>query len=183
MANFQKTAAALQKKTLASLMFFLMLSVLCSLPAAANPDFFPPEKLNRRIIDLYNAGRYEEAMPLAVRSYRLVKLGLGENHPRMILALNNLAELQRKTGNYADAEALLLRSLKISLDYLEKDHPAIATLLNNLALLYENQGNHSEAESLYQRSLKIRKKALGPKHPKVAELVSKLAALNQERFP
>lgn len=183
MTNHQKAGAPLQKKTLTGLMAFLILTVLCSLPASADQNFFPPEKLNRRIIDLYNAGRYEEAMPLALRSYKLVKRGLGENHPRMILALNNLAELKRKTGNFADAEALLLRSLKISLDYFEGDHPAIAILLNNLALLYENQGNYSEAESLYQRSLKIREKALGPKHPKVAELVSKLAQLNEEKLP
>ncbi len=164
--------------TCALSVFFFQVS-----PVWSAPGSLQIEKLNRKVIHLYRSERYREAIPFAIQSYKLIKNNWGENHPKVILALNNLAELKRKTGHFADAEALLLRSLKISAQSFGMEHPTVAILLSNLALLYENMGNFSKAESLYQHSLKIKKRVLGPDHPKVAELMNKIAALNLANPP
>lgn len=146
-------------------------------PVWAASESSEVKKLNRKVLQLYRFERYKEAIPLAVQSYKLIKIHWGDNHPRVLMALNNLAELKRKTGHYAEAEALLLRSLKISARSFGMEHPSAAILLSNLALLYENMGNVSRAESLYQRSLKLKKRELGPNHPKVEALMDRIAAL------
>ena len=52
--------------------------------------------LNQQVIQLYNQGRYSEAIPLAQRTLAIVEKALGPNHPDVALALNNLANLYSK---------------------------------------------------------------------------------------
>jgi CHAT domain-containing protein/tetratricopeptide (TPR) repeat protein len=135
--------------------------------------------LSQRVIEIYQAGRYQEAIPLAERSLSILEQALGANHPFVAESLNNLAVLYRAQGNYAQSEPLYQRSLSIYEQALGANHPAVATSLNNLAELYREQGNYTQAEPLYQRSLSIREQALGANHPDVAQSLNNLAALYQ----
>ena len=164
----------------------LVILFLCAIPvsaqqsAANTPDH---ESLNKKVIDLYKQGRYKQAMPLAVKNLKAVENFFGTTHPRVVQALNNLAELNRKLGHYADAEHLYLRSVNIGVKSLGKNHPSVAILLSNLALLYEALGNYNRAEIFYHRALKIWQSAVGPKHPKVRRLRGLLATLHQKQDP
>ncbi|NMG60685.1 CHAT domain-containing protein [Geitlerinema sp. P-1104] len=135
--------------------------------------------LNQRVLQLFEEGRYQEAMPLAQRGLEILKNALGESHPSVAASLNNLAELYRAQGNYHAAEPLFLSSLEISETALGESHPDVATSLNNLALLYRAQGNYDAAEPLYLRSLEIRETALGESHPDVAQSLNNFAVLYQ----
>jgi CHAT domain-containing protein/Flp pilus assembly protein TadD len=142
-------------------------------------------ELNKKVIELYNAGRYADAIPIAQQVLAIWEKALGRDHPNVATALNNLAGLYRSQGRYADAEPLYQRSLAIREKALGRDHPNVATSLNNLAFLYDIQGRYADAEPLYQRSLVIREKALGREHPDVAQSLNNLAALywSQGRYP
>ncbi|NMG60492.1 tetratricopeptide repeat protein [Geitlerinema sp. P-1104] len=133
--------------------------------------------LNQRVLQLYEEGRYQEAIPLEQRALEIRETALGESHPLVAESLNNLAQLYHNQGNYHAAEPLYLRSLEIRETALGESHPDVATSLNNLALLYWNQGNYDAAEPLYLRSLEIRETALGESHPSVAASLNNLAAL------
>src|SRR6516162_7404153 len=137
------------------------------MPATAAPRD-EAAALQTKVDELYYAGKYADAIPLAQRVLALRENALGPNHLAVATSLNNLAELYRNQGRYADAEPLYKRSLAIREKALGRDHPDVALSLNNLAVLYYNQGRYADAEPLYQRSLPIREKALGPDHPGVA---------------
>ena len=150
-------------------------------PSAANNELAEAEKLNQQVVELYQQGKYKDAISLAQKALAIREKVLGSEHPDVATSLNNLALLYQVQGNYSEAEPLYQRSLAIREKVLGSEHPSVATSLNNLAALYGAQGNYSEAEPLYQRSLAIREKVLGSEHPSVATSLNNLAALYEDQ--
>ena len=109
-------------------------------------------QLNRQVTELYGAGRYNEAIPLAERALAIREAQLGANHPDTAQSLNNLALLYESMGRYGQAEPLYERALAIREAQLGADHRDTATSLNSLAGLYESMGRYGEAEPLFQRA-------------------------------
>jgi tetratricopeptide (TPR) repeat protein len=128
-------------------------------------------------IKLKDAGKYDEALPLAERALEIREKFLGTEHREVAAAIDNLAGIYADRGEYLKAEPLYRRALDIREKALGKDHPGTAASLNNLAFLYQRQGKYEEAEPLYDRSLAIREKALGKDHLSTAETLNNLAAL------
>jgi CHAT domain-containing protein/tetratricopeptide (TPR) repeat protein len=139
------------------------------------------ERLNREAAELYKAGKYDAAIPMALRSLAIREKALGPNHPAVAASLNNLALLYNSRGEYGRAEPLYQRALAISEKALGPDHPDVAQSLNNLAALYNSRGEYARAEPLYRRALAINEKALGPDHPEVATSLNNLAVLYDAR--
>jgi Flp pilus assembly protein TadD len=69
--------------------------------------------LNAKIVELYRAGKFSEAIPMAQRALAIRENALGPSHPYVAQSLNNLAGLYHSQGRYADAEPLFKRSLAI----------------------------------------------------------------------
>ncbi len=157
-----------------------------------------PVKLNAQFAQLYQAGRYAEAVEIAKRSLALAE---NQTHPDARVlgqCLNNLGLLYRTQGRYAEAEPLLKRSLATfekgpGPDYLDvsgaptfekgpgPDHLDSSGALSNLAELYREQSRYLEAEPLYQRSLALAERA-GPDHPSVGRSLNNLALLYMARW-
>jgi tetratricopeptide (TPR) repeat protein len=133
--------------------------------------------LYKKFIELRQAGKFKEAIPIAQENLELTEKALGPDHPQTAIALNNLAELYDSTGDYVKAEPLLQRALKINEKALGPDHPDTATNLFNLAGLYQSTGGYAKAEPLLQRALTIYEKALGPDHAQTAMAFNSLAVL------
>ncbi|WP_051463628.1 CHAT domain-containing tetratricopeptide repeat protein [Leptolyngbya sp. PCC 6406] len=131
--------------------------------------------LNQQVIELHQAGRYAEAIPLAEEALRIRQAQLGERHPDVVITLNNLAVLYGAQGNYTAALPLLQRALNIYETALGESHPNVAISLNNLAELYRIQGNYAAAIPLYQRTLNIFETVLGENHSDVAISLNNLA--------
>lgn len=132
-------------------------------------------KLSAEVIRLFNAGKYDEAQPLAERVLEIREKAHGLEHLEVARALSNLANLYRGKGNHAKAEPLYLRALTIREKSLGVEHPDVALLLNNLAILYTGTSNYAKAEPLFLRALTIREKALGQDHLEVARSLNNLA--------
>ena len=160
---------------LALLLYLLQPGVL--LMADEQADLAKLSSLNKQVSELYETGKFNEAISTAQESLELSEKALGPNHPGTAVSLDNLAALYKSLGNYAEAEPLYQRALKITEKALGPDHPDTATALNNLALVYYSLGDYPKAEPLYQRVLKIREKVLGPDHPDTAIALNNLAAL------
>ncbi|MBE5229316.1 MAG: tetratricopeptide repeat protein [Microcystis aeruginosa PMC 728.11] len=135
------------------------------------------ERLTQQVIQLYQQGKYNEAIPLAEQALAIIKQQLGDNHPSTAISLNNLAALYRVQGRYSEAEPLYKQALAIWKQQLGDNHPSTATSLNNLAALYRVQGRYSEAEPLYKQALTIIKQQLGDNHPDTASSLNNLAEL------
>src|SRR5262245_48747264 len=174
-ARIEDVARSLKKISIAAALAGVLFVGTSSIPLAQQTD--DVNELNKRVLELYRAGRYSDAIQIAQRVLAIREKALGRDHPDVATALNNLAVLYDNQGRYADAEPLLQRSLVIREKVLGRDHPDVATVLNNLAVLYESQGRYADAESLLQRSLDIREKVLGRDHPDVATSLNNLAEL------
>ncbi|WP_287742819.1 CHAT domain-containing protein [Microcystis sp. M169S2] len=135
------------------------------------------ERLTQQVIQLYQQGKYNEAIPLAEQALAIRKQQLGENHPDSASSLNNLAGLYESQGRYSEAEPLYTQALAIRQQQLGANHISTANSLNNLANLYHRQGRYAEAEPLFKQALAIRKQQLGDNHPDTATSLSSLAAL------
>ena len=114
---------------------------------------------------LYEAGKYAEAVPLAQRAVELAEKQFGPEHPEVATSLNNIAVLYRAQGRYAEAEPLYQRALAVNEKALGPDHPNVDESLRNLWLLYRAQGRHAEAEPLLKRRMAIDEKRLAPRRP------------------
>ena len=135
------------------------------------------QTLNQQVEQLYQQGRYAEAIPVAKEALRVAETTFGPNDPNTATSLDNLAVLYYVQGKYAEAEPLFIRALAIGEKTLGPDHLNVATNLYNLGALYNRQGKYAEAEPLYRRALAIQEKALGPDHPDVAYSLTDLAVL------
>src|SRR6266508_755353 len=133
--------------------------------------------LNKQITEMYEAGRFNQAIPMAWEFFELSEKSLGPDHPDTAMPLNVLALMYRSMRDYPKAEALFCRALKIAEKALGPDHPDIFAILNNLAELYCSLGDYAKAEPLYARALKIDEKALGPDHPGTARSLNALAGV------
>jgi tetratricopeptide (TPR) repeat protein len=129
---------------------FVMLASSSSAQTGAKPDDL--SSLLGQARQLYEAGKYAEAVPLAQRAVELAEKQFGPEHPNVVTSLNNLAELYREQGRYAEAEPLQKRALAIGEKTLGPEHPRVAISLNNIALIYQAQGRYAEAEPLLQRA-------------------------------
>jgi tetratricopeptide (TPR) repeat protein len=89
---------------------------------------------------LYEARRYEQAIPNWRKALELGEQEFGPDHPTTAVLIDNLAGLYHDQGRYAKAEPLFKRALAIREKALGPDHPDVAVSLNNLALLYKIQG-------------------------------------------
>ncbi len=167
-------------KVLALCFLSLLLSVSTS---AQNRDAQLAEarRLNQQSLRLYEAGRYDEAIPLEERMLAIFQNVRGAEHPDVAAALNNLAESYATIGDYHHAERLFKQAMAIWEKVLRPDHPDLSPTLNNFASLYSEMGDYARAEPLYERALAIDEKANGKVHPQVAFDANNLAALYAEK--
>ncbi|NEP82026.1 MAG: tetratricopeptide repeat protein, partial [Okeania sp. SIO3B3] len=135
------------------------------------------EQLKDQVIELYNAGKHGEAIPIAEQAVTLALQLWGETHANVATSFNNLTELYRSQGRYSEAEPLLQQAIEIDKIALPSNHPSLATHLNNLAELYKSQGRYSEAEPLLQQAIEIVKISLPSNHPSLATHLNNLAGL------
>src|SRR5690348_6554404 len=108
-------------------------------------DSSEANSLSRQVVDLYQAGKYQEAIPIARQLLELREKINGANDPATATSLNDLALLYKVMGDNAKAEPLYRRALAIYEKALGRDHPNTATSLNNLAELYYAMGDYVKA--------------------------------------
>jgi CHAT domain-containing protein/Tfp pilus assembly protein PilF len=145
--------------------------------ASTAPAQDEASELNKKLIELYDAGRDSDAIPIGQRLLAIREQTLGPDHPNVGVTLAYLGLLYQRQGRNAEAEPLLQRALRINERSRGPDDPDVARSLINLAELYKNQGRYADAEAMYRRSLSIREKTLGPNHLDFAESLNDLALL------
>ncbi|NEQ47500.1 MAG: tetratricopeptide repeat protein [Leptolyngbya sp. SIOISBB] len=176
------TAQETDEDAAASEQFLEILRRTLGVPQETDQDAAVLEQaaaLNQQIVELYQAGRYLEAIPLAEEALSLNRERLGARHRAVATNLNNLARLYVELGRYDEAQPLYQEAIAILREQLGERHSDVALSLNNLAGLYKNQGRFSEAEALYQETIAIFREQLGDYHQNVALGLNNLALLYQ----
>src|SRR5262249_6602642 len=112
-------------------------------------------ELNKRISELYHAGRYSAAIPLAQRVLSIQERQYGRDHLDICSALQNLAALYEWQGNFDEAEKLFTRALAIKEKAIGSDSPVLIDLLTDLGVVYRDQDRYVDAERTFMRALAI----------------------------
>jgi CHAT domain-containing protein/tetratricopeptide (TPR) repeat protein len=153
----------------------LGLWILASSACLADEDDL--QSLNQQVNQLFQHGKYQEAIPLAKKAVEIARRLRSPEHPDTAESLNNLAELYEEMGQYAKAEPLCQEALRIRQKVLGPEHPDTAESLDNLAGLYQDMGEYAKADPLFQQALRVRQKVLGKEHQLTAESLNNLALL------
>jgi CHAT domain-containing protein/Tfp pilus assembly protein PilF len=137
----------------------------------------PPalHSLYKQSVELYQAGKYSEAVPVVQQYIDIAASRFGEFHPVYADGLGSLGTIYQALNRSVEAEQLFKRALLIKEKALGSNHLEVADAIHDLAELYRKQGRLSEAEPLYQRALSILEKALGPEHTSLGIVLGHLA--------
>jgi tetratricopeptide (TPR) repeat protein len=131
----------------------------------------------QRVAELFQAGKYSEAIPFAERLVTLTESTSGGESPDTAEALNILGKVCLEAGELKKAEPAFTRALRIFEKARGLEHPDVATALNNLGVLYNKTGDYKKSESCYQRAIAIREKTLGPDDPLTVNARGNLGSL------
>src|SRR5262249_48242591 len=134
---------------------FLALVLLTSGGTTASGEVDNHEEWGRRIRELRNSGKQEDAIALAEEYCEKVREGHGVEHPRYAIALKVLANILQNTDRTQEAEALLRQSLAIEEKSFGPQHPRLIPTLTELALFLSNKEQIAEARQVFFRLLSI----------------------------
>src|SRR6267378_2194688 len=80
--------------------------------ASPAPNLPNANQLDQQVQELQKAGRYSEAIPLAIQLLDLREKTAGGEHSEITKRINDLGQLYAEMGDYAKAEPLFQRALK-----------------------------------------------------------------------
>jgi tetratricopeptide (TPR) repeat protein len=124
---------------------------------------------------------YAESLRLKQRVLEMDEVALGKDHPKIAVALNNMASLDMVLGNFDRAKYLYRRALAIQTKASRNtdSEKEMAITLCNLASLCENQQEYDEAKDKLNQALALREQTMGSQHPLVGRTLVNLGAVEQ----
>ena len=174
-------AKALTCSTLAiSFCSFVVLSQQTQTGSQSSQRASPAEvaeesQLNASLVELYKAGKFDEALPVARRVLELREKMFGPEDPVVGMALSNLAELYRAKKQNDEAQRLYRRSLTI----LERDPAAnslsLINVLERLADVAFEKRDYKGSSALLARALAVKETVVGKDDPSLIQLLHHLA--------
>lgn len=132
-------------------------------------------QLNLKAVNLYQAGSFDEALPLAKRALAIREKVVGVEHDLVMQSLINLAEIYLAKKSYRESLSLYERVLKNNEKMIGPNDSTNATLLSVIAFLHYMMGENFSAENFYKRALNVNEKAAGPEAEQVATSAYNLA--------
>lgn len=160
-----------------------LISIQSQNKAAANGPLDSSEvteaaKLAVEAAQLYQQGKYKEALPLAKRCLQIREKVFGPSDDALRIALNNLAQVYMALGKYENAEPLYERLIKSYEESAPAD-PRLVRALQALGRIEFFAGEQGQSERLFVRSLELTEKAYAADGPEVASAASYLAEYYQ----
>jgi serine/threonine protein kinase/Tfp pilus assembly protein PilF len=111
------------------------------------------------------------------RALQIDRRVLGDDHPRIAMRLNNLADIAQSTGDLKLAETLFRDAIRRDEKAYGDLHPETGAARGNLGLLLQREGRLTEARPLLQSALDIELKLYGPDNYNVGYARVSLAML------
>ncbi len=119
---------------------------------------------NAAAADLFEAGRYDEAVSLFEQSLASCRATLGAQHPDTLTVAGNLAVAHVAAGARRKGIKLITNNVDTRREVLGDSHPATLTARNALAVAYRTTGDADAALRLAKQVVVQRSRTLGPTH-------------------
>ncbi len=128
-------------------------TILFSSPAFAASESF--EDALQSSSELYEQGRFQEAIPHAKEALALAEQQISTDDVTYAALLDNLAALYEAELQYDKARPLYQRALEIRVKTYGAKHPEVVNSLLNLALIYDALGDYGTAGQMDARATEI----------------------------
>ncbi|MFY9224948.1 MAG: tetratricopeptide repeat protein [Blastocatellia bacterium] len=138
-------------------------------------------KLNVGVESLYDQGKYDQALPMAIQALEIRKSILGENHALTSSSIHELGLLYLNKGQYTKAEELFSQAIEIREKSFGKNHILTASSTDYLAAVYSLRGELVKAESFFIKALEIKKKVLNENHQDIARTMTGLGLVYEKK--
>ncbi len=146
--------------------------------SADDPTVSPADRvtwqLNRAEL-LRLSGQLDAAGPLYRSQLEAARELYGNDHPGLLLHLNQTAVYLTEAGLLGAAAELFVEVTSLARSALDANHPFRAQALDDLATLERLRGRPEQAIAAYREALDIRQVAFGSEHPEVAVTLTGLA--------
>jgi TonB family protein len=148
-------------------------------PVAGQADALEEAKsLSVKVVQLYQAGKFDEALPLAEQVVKLREEAVGQEHQSVAEALKNLGAIYSAKGKGDKARPHYKRALSIYEKNPAANNTDIFNLLDALGLIERFWfANYPAARAHYERSLAVKESSLGAEHENVLKTLYDLAEL------
>lgn len=124
---------------------------------------------------LLGQGRYDEAMPLLERARREGVELYGDGDPRVLNALNGIAETLYHQREYDEGVRIAREAVEIADRLPSENFRVRATAYNNLAVVSYHTQPLNEVVDAFQESLRLQSTGLPDYHPQVSRIRANLA--------
>ena len=124
----------------------------------------------------FDIGDYNKGLEQHNIFYNTIKKVLGENHPKTLSALNDLASYYSSLGDYNKAFELQNIVSNARIEIQGENHLDTLTSLSNLANYYFYLGNYNKAFELQNTVYNARKEIQGANHPDTLTTLNNLAS-------
>ncbi len=146
-------------------------------PASQSVELAEADQLNKRVVQLHDQGKDDEALLLASRVLEIREKALGPDDRLVAFALFNLGEIYIAKSKYGTAEPLYNRALSILEKSPEQNDVMVSRVLSALAFLRYADRDFQKSETLFKRALAIKEKSFGAESLEVAPALFSLAEL------
>ena len=147
---------------------------------------YPPKEIKVKVIlskalCKQTCGNYDEALALYRKALDYAIIELGEDHPILATAYNDMGVLYRLKEQYNKALEMYEKALVIREKIFGTKSEMVATTCNNIALVSHLLGMPEKAIDFYQRALSIQTSLFAENSPDIAITYSNLALLYFEQ--
>ena len=143
-----------------------------------------PDKIVIQTVELYQAGKHNEALQLADRSLQACEELLGPNCRETVICLGTLGTVLNLQGDQERAENCFQRAVEIGKRVMGERHPDYASALGMLGDIYKDKGQYRDAELRFRQAIEIKKNIDGTlrsaDESNIKSLAEVLAALASE---
>lgn len=151
-------------------LLFLVTSFLFATNLNASQE--PPElqeanTLSESVVKLFEAKKFDEALPLARRALEIREKLLPPNDIRISAPLSNLGKIYVARKDYKAAKDVFQRLLTMQEQQFGPENLRLLETLDWLAIIHYQTGNAAAAETAYARALALREKGFGAKSVQV----------------
>lgn len=128
-------------------------------------------------------GNPQEADSYLLKGLSECERVLGDQDPRTLTRMSNLAANRRMIGDFASSKELHDRAVDLSSKHLDANDPTRSRILSNASIFYLQQRDLDKAEELQTASLEIEKarQASGQPSPRIADRLAKLGEVQNLR--
>lgn len=140
-------------------------------------------KTNIEMVKLFNAQKYDEALPIAQKAVQMSEQIFGKEHLETGKALRNLGYVYFNQNNNQEAEKTFERALSIYEKIANSDKEtgiSLVQMIESLALI-KYQKKFETAEDLYKSALSLREKFNGQNSTETLTALNALGNINYWR--